>query len=73
MFLSIRGVLNEKGVECTKGMPAFSGVEDMKNADNSGAVVLMEQINVSKYDDIEKELTSCGQYGIPIIGSIAIK
>ena len=54
-------------------MPAFSGVEDMKNADNSGAVVLMEQINVSKYDDIEKELTSCGQYGIPIIGSIAIK
>jgi len=51
----------------------LSSSADMERMSETDAVILVEKKNVSKYEDISKELELCDKYDVKTLGSIFVK
>ena len=47
--------------------------KELLSMSNASAAVLVEQLSVSKYDDIQERMKLCKEYNIDIIGSIVLQ
>ncbi|WP_024867325.1 hypothetical protein [Butyrivibrio sp. FCS014] len=54
-------------VNCRSILKLSSAVEEAANSD---AIMLVEKVGISKYDDIAKELELCNNLGIKVLGAI---
>ena len=65
--------LNDKGLTCTTGASVAYDVDSINKIADADAVVLVEQIDVSRYDAIKKEKELCAECKIPVLGCAAIE
>ena len=65
--------VNEKGISCTVGKSMIYDPQAIKQAACSNGIVLVEQIDKSRYDEIAKEKEICSKYHVPIIGCVVIE
>ena len=65
--------VNEKGISCTVGKSMVYDPQAIKQAACSNGVVLVEQIDKSRYDEIAKEKELCSKYHVPIIGCVVVE
>lgn len=65
--------VNEKGISCTVGRSMVYDPQAIKQAACSDGVVLVEQIDKSRYDEIAKEKELCSKYHVPIIGCVVVE
>lgn len=69
----IRDLVEEKGLSCEMGKTVLydpRSVEQMANADG---VVFVEQISVSKYDEMTREKTLSEKYQVPVVGCVIVE
>lgn len=52
------------------GASVLNNVQSLKNLIESECVVLMECVNGSAYDSIQREIVICKENGVKIIGSV---
>ena len=64
--------LNEKGLTCTTGASVAYDVDSIHKIAAADAVVLVEQIDVSRYDAIKKEKELCAECKIPVLGCVSV-
>lgn len=69
----ICNAVNEKGISCTVGKSMVYDPQTIKQAACSDGVVLVEQIDESRYDEIAKEKELCSKYHVPIIGCVVVE
>jgi len=67
---NMRLIASKKGYNsiCVLGTAKESSGVTSVNLDKADAVLLAETVEVSKHKDIEREILTCRQYGIPIVG-----
>lgn len=65
--------VNEKGISCTVGKSMVYDPQAIQQAACSNGVVLVEQIDKSRYDEIAKEKELCSKYHVPIIGCVVVE
>ncbi len=58
--------------EVKDGTSAVNDAVSMKELSESDAVVLVERIGYSAYDDIAKEIELCNKFGVKIIGAVIV-
>ncbi len=63
----------EKGIKTIKiGSSALNDSKTMKELSESDAVVLVERVGYSSYDDIAREIELCNKFEIKILGAVVV-
>jgi hypothetical protein len=62
-----------QGLEIAYGNSPICDPESLENMVASDAVVFVEQVDLSRYEDMKKEVMLCGQHQIPMMGYVVIK
>jgi hypothetical protein len=70
---SIKEKLTDKLNNIDLGNAIYCDSDTLKAFSNSDAIVIVEQIDISKVNEIRSEYNLCQRYNIPIIGYIMIK
>ena len=55
------------------GTSAVNDAVSMKELSESDAVVLVERIDFSSYDDIAREIELCSKFGVKILGAVVVR
>lgn len=64
--------VNDKSFTTTSGQSPLISPDSLKNLSDSDAVVLVEEIGSSRYDDIAKTLEVCSKFGVKVLGTVVI-
>ena len=62
-----------KNIEVVNVKDILVDTKELLSMSNASAAVLVEQLSVSKYDDIQERMKLCKEYNIDIIGSIVLQ
>ena len=73
LFESIVGELKNRGLEAEVEENIVYNTSALKNVTKSGAAVLVEQVDLSKYKEIEQELITLKGNDIAVIGCVGIE
>lgn len=65
--------VNAKGVACAYGKSIIYDPESAEKMAAAGGVVLVEQMGVSRFDEIAREKEMCHKYHIPVIGCVVVE
>ena len=65
--------LNAQGLQCTAGQSVAYDLGSISEINETEAVVLVEQIDVSRYELIGKEKELCANCGIPVLGGVVVE
>lgn len=69
----IKSRLGEKNISCKEGFSLLYDTDSVKNMAEMDAAVLIEQIDVSKYDEIRKTKELSAKCHVPIMGCLVIE
>ncbi len=64
--------LKAKGLDCRVGPSIAYDVASVSGACDADAVLLVEQINVSRYETIGQEKAICERCGVSVLGSVVL-
>ena len=65
--------LNAQGLQCGAGQSVAYDLGSISRINEAEAVVLVEQIDVSRYELIGKEKELCANCWIPVLGSVVVE
>jgi hypothetical protein len=72
MKLTLSTKLKEQQVQVAYGNSPICDPDALEQMVASDAVVFVEQIDVSRYEDMKKEVLLCEQYQIPVMGYVVV-
>ena len=72
LVTNIANKIQDESLKITFGKSVLYDVESVDNLEKADGVILIEQIQKSNFDDIEREIKICREYNVPIIGSVAM-
>ena len=73
MTNTIAECLRKKGLDCKIGTSIAYDVTSVAVVPNVDAVILVEQIDVSRYEMIGREQELCERCGVPVLGGIVLE
>lgn len=73
LFESIVGELRNKGLSADAEESIIYNTASLKNVTQSGAAVIVEQVDVSKYREIEQELITLKGNDVNVLGCVGIE
>ncbi|MCM1283997.1 MAG: hypothetical protein NC180_09575 [Muribaculaceae bacterium] len=65
--------LSQAHVEVTAGGSVIFDTESLEALTSAEAVILVEQLETSKYSHLEGELNICKQYQVPVMGAVVLE
>jgi hypothetical protein len=65
--------LKEEKIEVSYGNSPVCNPESLEQMDACDAVVFVEQVDVSRYDDMKEEVMLCKQCRVPVMGYVVLK